>query len=154
MVCIPCILIPAFLWFYYRFIRPYMGPVLAKLEDWLAPLKAKWCPQCSITGVCPIKRPSTKLSDGVIKNRPDQTDVASPSAPIDEEVEDSGEIDSPEKLEMVIDTGTFGVDVRKRRLEAAHHIDGAHGAEPTVVRSARHIDGAHGAEPTVVRSAD
>jgi len=28
MVCIPCILIPLFLWIYHRFIRPYIQPVI------------------------------------------------------------------------------------------------------------------------------
>lgn len=29
MVCIPCILIPLFLWIYHRFIRPYIQPVIS-----------------------------------------------------------------------------------------------------------------------------
>jgi len=129
MVCIPCILIPAFLWFYYKFIRPYMGPVLKKLEDWLAPLKAKWCPQCSLTGHCPIK-PSSKKTDGVVKERA-QPDKPSPSAPIDDE--EFEELDAEQHLDNVIQTGCFGTDVGELRRRPETTV--ATG-EPTLVRSA------------------
>ncbi|GAV05576.1 hypothetical protein RvY_15681 [Ramazzottius varieornatus] len=100
MVCIPCILIPAFLWIYHKFIRPYMGPVFVKLEEWMAPLKAKWCPEC-VDGVCPIK-PSKSKSDRLAKV--DKTTNKTDSAGEDRNLK-------MDDLPKVIQKGGFGADV-------------------------------------------
>ncbi|XP_055327675.1 UPF0729 protein C18orf32 homolog isoform X2 [Paramacrobiotus metropolitanus] len=112
MVCIPCIVIPALLWVYYRFLRPFMGPVLDKLDHWLKPwlepLKTKFLGY----GACPI---GGRNKQGVIKTKP------TASAPPDEDDQDI-DIDSEEKLHRVVESGSFGAsvaDLRKRPVPSA-----------------------------------
>lgn len=59
MVCVPCILIPLAVWIYYKFLQPYVVPLIP--ERWRNWVDSMLYP----TGTCPIKAPkqtSTKPS--------------------------------------------------------------------------------------------